>query len=262
MTVLDEAEYAKLAGLVEKIEAISGADRDASTGMPVDLARMKERIAVIEREGGIPGVEGEQKRKNRAAAADVAMIVAEDSRLSAQAQMQFDGFLVDGFRNKKDLDQLSQFISENEGDLNFGQRVQIVDEVLDGVERRDYEVDDIPNNVLGEVQVVLENSEVNASVTANLSTSRIDILNEALASVDPEKLREALKDQEIFAACHEYVSETRERFETQKDGREAVEEDVVKTSETVDEAVDSSVDFLASIDPTDLSPQNSSQREH
>ena len=85
------------------------------------------------------------------------------------------------------------------------------------------------------------------------------MLNAALSSEDPEKLRAALKDGEVFAATHEQVSSTRTRFEAQRSEGEAPT--VEKHANPEKSEVVSSEEFLASFDPTALPHQRSSQHE-
>ena len=136
MSALDEAEKLRLERVVPELEKAVHAGLGGQT-MAGILAGLKGRLTELTEQLGFVGDE-KKERKDRAALAEMAAgHVAFRSRLSKQAQNQFDGFLSAGFRNKRDLEELSVFLSQNGRDLNFLQRIQVVDEVLDGVERRD-----------------------------------------------------------------------------------------------------------------------------
>ena len=214
MALLDEAERARLEQIVPELEKAVEAGIGGQSMVGI-LLGMKGRLENLDDELGLTA-EGRKERRERATTAEmVALHYASESMLSPRAQTQFGGFLSNGFRSRKDLETLSLFLDENSDDLNLGQRVQIVDEVLDGVERRDYEIDETPDNVLNEIQTVLKDPEINASVTAKLSAEKSAMLDAALIANDPNKIRAVLKDEEVFDATHEHVARARERYEAQ-----------------------------------------------
>ena len=269
MAMLDEVERARLELLVPGLERAVKAGIGGQS-MVGTLNRLKGRLENLEAEFG-PGIDGRNERKERAAMAEmIAVHNASISMLSAEAQEQFDGFLTSGFRSRKDLDKLSLFLTENSEDLNFGQRVQIVDEVLDGVERKDYEIDETPDNVIAEVQTVLKDPAIYATVMANLSTKDSAALNAALASDDPSRLRAALKNERIFEGAHRYVDDARRRIEAQERTPEAEptqeeskSENVVERDGELDEFDSMSEEFAKSaVTPTDLRNQKPSQIGH
>ena len=254
MALLDEAERARLEQIVPELEKAVEAGIGGQSMVGI-LLGMKGRLENLDDELGLTA-EGRKVRRERAATAEmIAIHSASESILSPQAQTQFDGFLNNGFRSRKELETLSLFLSENSDDLNLGQRVQIVDEVLNGVQRRDYEIGEIPDKVLNEVRTVLRDPEINASVTAKLSAEKSAMLNAALIADDLNKIRAILKDEEVFDATHEHVSRARERYEAQTKN---IEPSIAAQSEvpTGDDAAKNG-DLLASLESEFLdSPVN------
>ena len=154
--------------------------------------------------------------------------------------------------------------------MNFPQRVKIADEVLDGAEREDYGIDEIPAEVMAEVQTVLSSPEINVSVAANLSVEKAAKLNAALASDDPSRLRTALKDREIFSATHFHVESVRREYEAQEEAVESLPERSEETApsngeratDQTEELLDDLLDEFAptaSVKPTAVRSQEASE---
>ena len=208
---LDDVEKLNLEKILPELRKAVASGAGGQT-LASALATMEQRMELFSREEFTP--EGSEARRNKAAIENAAAHV-EFSRLSEKAQHQFDRFIDSGFRSKQDLDSLSVFLTENSEILTDIQRTQIVDEVLEGVERRDYTIDEIPDNVMKEVREVLQQPTVNQAITAKLSNEDARRLNEALMSDDSADLRNALKDPEIFTATQESVDSAREEMERQ-----------------------------------------------
>ena len=117
---------------------------------------------------------------------------------------------------------------------------------------------------MAEVQKVLSDPEINASITANLTTEKAGMLNDALASDQPGRLRTVLKNPEIFAATHKQVDATRARIEAQQVEREpdieqrdasepSPEQDTQQTSDLLESLTS---EFSEPLDPKDLPPSS------
>lgn len=244
MTILDEAEYARLEKVVEAIEKMIGAKAESvgSASMLAEFAATaRRRMESLEIGGLVDSAEKDRKKADQFQNVAVMYLVQRETRLSAAEREQYGSFLEKRFFTRSDFDELDGFYGSAWDRLTDDGKAQMSHRVWEGVRRGEYEFIDLPENVrkkemeqlyglMSDPERMPENlkqipaddrKEFMAAVAAGREEEAAQILNRDTfrenVSVDPFVRHSEREEQTREEEKQEQVSKTETR-----DGEEAV----------------------------------------
>lgn len=272
MSELDKGEY-------QRIEAAIRATEDQMANNPhvrhdASIALMepaRKRLETMDQEGRGLLNSSEERKKQSMEAAQIAVLVLQESRLNSAEKQTYGGFLQSEYFTRSDFEKLEDFYAEAGpwDRLSPEGKKQMSDRFWGGLEQGEYTLDEAPDNVrkkeIGQLFHYLEHPDQAPESIKRMSPSVKEELLEAHRSGDAKAAEEILNSKDLFESSTKVKtqaaserSELADSEESSKALEEKKDSNIQEESEAVPEESYVSFEELPSAKPTELKPLDSS----
>ena len=273
MSDLDKAEY-------QRIEAAIRATEDQMANNPhvrhdASVALMepaKRRLETMDQEGRGLLNSDDERRKQSMEAAQIAVLVLQESRLNSAEKQAFGGFLQSEYFTRSDFGKLEDFYADGGAwdRLSPEGKKQMSERFWGGIEKGEYTLSEAPDNVrkkeVGQLAHYLEHPEQAPESIKRMSPSAKEEFLQAHRSGDIEAAEKILNSKDLFESSTKVKtqaaserSELAGGDESSKSSKTEKDSNTQEVAETVQEDSYVSFEDLPPARPTELKPLDSSQ---